>query len=62
MPKASKVTPYQLKNQQSNPMEEEEKEKKGEGRVGGPAHQPAIVLPLATLGCFSPLPFSCCPD
>jgi hypothetical protein len=42
-------------------MEEEEKEKKEKEGVGGPAHQPAhIVLPLATLGCLSPPPFSCC--
>jgi hypothetical protein len=36
------------------------KEKEG---VGGPAHQSAhIILPLATLGCLSPPPFSCrCP-
>jgi hypothetical protein len=60
--------PYQPENQQNNPMEEEEKEKKKKKKkekegVGGPAHQPAhIILPLATLGCLSPPPFSCrCP-
>jgi hypothetical protein len=67
MPKASKATPYQPENQQNSLMEEEEKEKRKRKKekegVGGPAHQPAhIILPLATLGCLSPPPFSCrCP-
>jgi hypothetical protein len=65
MPNASKATPYQPENQQNSPMEEKEKEKRKRKKekegAGGPAHQPThIVLPLATLGCLSPPPFSCC--